>query len=33
MMTKEEHIAYWLKSSEDDEITMHSLFKEGEIYA
>ncbi len=29
MMTKEEHIAHWLKSSEDDEITMMSLFKDG----
>lgn len=29
MMTKEEHIAHWLKSCEDDEITMHALFDSG----
>ena len=29
MLTKDEHIAHWLKSSEDDEITMYSLFKDG----
>ena len=29
MMTKQQHIAYWLKSSEEDEITMQSLFKDG----
>ena len=29
-MTKEQHIAYWLKISEDDELTMHLLFKDGQ---
>ena len=29
MMTKEQHIAHWLKTSEEDEITMQSLFKDG----
>jgi len=29
MMTKDQHIAHWLKSCEDDEITMHELFKSG----
>ena len=29
MMTKEQHIAHWLKSSEDDEITMQALFQSG----
>jgi HEPN domain-containing protein len=28
MMTKEEHITHWIKSSEDDLITLNSLFKE-----
>lgn len=28
-MSKEDHIAFWLKSSEDDEITMRSLFNDG----
>lgn len=29
MMTKEQHIAYWIKSSEEDEITMDGLFEIG----
>ena len=29
MMTKEQPIAHWLNSSEDDEITMRSLFNDG----
>ena len=29
MMTKEQHIAHWLKTSEDDELTMHALFETG----
>ena len=28
-MTKEEHIAHWLKSSIEDEITMRSLYNDG----
>ncbi len=28
-MTKEQHIAHWLKSCEDDEISMHALFASG----
>ena len=28
-MTKEEHIAYWLKSSEDDELSMYALYESG----
>jgi len=30
MLTKEQHIAHWLKTSEDDEITMHLLFEGGQ---
>ena len=30
MMTKEQHIAYWLESSKDDEKTMHYLFDGGQ---
>jgi HEPN domain-containing protein len=30
MMTKEQHIAYWLKSSEDDELSMQFLFNNGQ---
>jgi len=29
MMTKEQHIAHWLKSSEEDEITIYALFESG----
>ncbi len=29
MMTKEEHIEYWIKSSEDDWLTVDTLFKAG----
>ena len=28
-MAKEQHIAYWLKSSEEDELTMWALFESG----
>ncbi len=28
-MTKEEHITHWLTTSEDDELSMLSLFKDG----
>ncbi len=29
-MTKEEHITHWLKTSEDDELIMRLLFKDGQ---
>lgn len=29
MLTKEQHIAHWLRTSEEDELTMNSLFKDG----
>ena len=29
MMSKEEHIKHWIKSSEEDIITLNSLFKDG----
>ena len=29
MMTKEQHIAHWLRTSIDDEATMHALFDTG----
>ena len=28
-MTKEQHIVHWLNTSVEDELTMHSLFKDG----